>query len=131
MEKFVNCCVIYDNSGNPIDIVESKTITETAFKDLKKKVALNKKEIAQAKSDKEKELLEKEIKEQAKQDKHTILLAYLMFNEIVERGKANTTNEFEEMFACWLVGKCEIAIELCPKEYLDILERLGLDYGRN
>ena len=58
MEKFVNCCVIYDNSGNPIDIVESKTITETAFKDLKKKVALNKKEIAQAKSDKEKELLE-------------------------------------------------------------------------
>ena len=36
MEKFVNCCVIYDNNGNPIDIIESKTITETAFKDLKK-----------------------------------------------------------------------------------------------
>ncbi|MBQ3943078.1 MAG: hypothetical protein II669_02030 [Elusimicrobia bacterium] len=125
MEKFVNCCVIYDNSGNQIDIVESKTITETAFKDLKKKVALNKKEIAQAKSDKEKELAEKEKLANAKHEKQNIMLAYLMYDELVERGTIEFNKNFESDYLKWLNEGTQLDLEKCPAQFKAILERLG------
>lgn len=129
--KFTSVAISYDNDKKPIAMQEIKTLTESGLKDLKKQVESNKRE-KQEKLDKlEQEKQEKETKLYSRLDKLSILLAYLMFNEIVERGKANTTNEFEDMFACWLVGKCEIAVELCPKEYLDILERLGVENGRD
>lgn len=130
-ESFVGCIAITDNENKPNRVLEVKTLTKSAYKELVKKASENLKELTEKKDKELKEKQEKEMLLYSRLDKMSIVIAYLMFNEIVERGKANTTNEFEDMFACWLIGKCEIAIELCPKEYLYILERLGVDYGRN
>ena len=125
MEKFVNCCVIYDNNGNPIDIIENKTITETAFKDLKKKVALSKKEIAQVKSDKEKELAKKEELANEKHERQNIMLAYLMYDELVERGNIEFNKDFENDYLKWLNEGTKLDLEKCPTQFKAILERLG------
>lgn len=130
-ESFVGCIAITDNENKPNRVFEIKTLTKSAYKELVKKANENLKELTEKK---DKELKEKQEKEKllcSRLDKMSIVIAYLMFNEIVERGKVKTTNEFEDMFALYLCGKCELVIELCPKEYLDILERLGVDYGRN
>lgn len=133
--KFVGYVALNDDSGKPISVVEVKTTKEEMYKNLVKQANENKKaKVEQEKKEKEekaKQEKEDKLALESRLDKMSITLAYLMFNEIVERGKVETTDEFEDMFACWLVGKCELAIELCPQTYLDILERLGVDYGRN
>ena len=133
--KFVGYVTLNDDSGKPISVVEVKTTKEEMFKNLVKQANENKKakveQASKEKQEKAKQEKEEKLALESRLDKLSITLAYLMFNELVERGKVETTDEFEDMFACWLVGKCEIAIELCPQTYLDILERLGLDYGRD
>ena len=130
-ESFVGCIAITDNNNKPTKIIEVKTLTQSAYKELVKKANENLKELTEQKDKELKESQEKEKILYSRLDKMSILLAYLMFNELTERGKVKTTKEFEDMFDLWLIGKAEIVYELCPKEYLNILERLGVDYGRN
>lgn len=134
-QKFVGYTILTDDDNKPIKVLEVKTAKEEMYKNLVKQANENKKtKVEQANKEKEekaKQEKEEKFALESRLDKMSITLAYLMFNELVERGKVETTDEFEDMFACWLVGKCELAIELCPQTYLDILERLGVDYGRN
>lgn len=134
-QKFVGYTILTDDDNKPIKVLEVKTTKEDLYKNLVKQANENKKaKVEQANKEKEekaKQEKEDKLALESRLDKMSITLAYLMFNELVERGKVETTDEFEDMFACWLVGKCELALELCPQTYLDILERLGVDYGRN
>jgi len=129
--EFVGCISINDSQGKPIQVAEVKTITKDSYKNLVKQATENQRAKAESENKKAKEREEKEKALYSRLDNISILLAYQMFNELVERGKAKTTNEFETMFTLWLSGKSELDKNLCPKEYLDILERLGVNYGRN
>lgn len=127
--KFVGYVTLNDDSGKPISVVEVKTIKEDLFKNLVKQANENKKaKVEQANKEKE---------EKAKQEKEdrlaldirlnnmAITLAYLMFNELVERGKVETNEDFEKSYALWLKGEGGLELEKCPQTFEDILERLG------
>lgn len=122
-DKFVSYAVEYNDQKEPISAIKVATLKESVAKEIVAKVKNHKKAVANQKQrESENELvrnsnIDKKLKNQG------IIVAYLMFNELVEKGVLETTDRFETMFMGFLYGG-EFNGNVAPSSFLKILERV-------
>ena len=108
-----------NDDGKIKEVFEVKTINEEKFKQLKTEASEHKAKVQLEKQEQEKKDKLKENKLYIK----SIAIAKALFNELVDSGKAETTNEFEEMFDSFILGG-SFDTSIAPIKFLNILERL-------
>ena len=119
IEKVYMVAVKTDDKGNATEVLEVRNVKGEELNSLKKKVSEHLAE--------EQKLAEEQIKAEKLKDNKlyikAVAIAKTLFNELVDSGKAKTTNEFEEMFDRFILGG-SFNESIAPIKYLEILERL-------
>ena len=119
IEKVYMVAVKTDDKGNATEVLEVRNVKGEELNSLKKKVSEHLAE--------EQKLAEEQIKSDKLKDSKlyikAVAIAKTLFNELVDSGKAKTTNEFEEMFDKFIIGG-SFDESIAPIKYLDILGRL-------
>lgn len=123
-ELFNSCIVEYDSVGNVVGVFEIKTLKQEQIVALKKQA----KENLAKKLEQENEELEiakqNEKVAKAKEYRRAVILAKLQFNELVESGKSETTEQFENDYDNFVLLGGELDLENAPTDFKTILERV-------
>lgn len=113
----------YDESNLLVSVVEIKTLSEDKISELKKTAQKNVASLHQIK----KVELESLESEKVKLNKTLNNIAYVCaksyFDNLVEKGAVETTQEFEDMFSDYLKGG-SFNEEIAPISYKNILGRI-------
>ena len=119
IEKVYMVAVKTDDKGNATEVLEVRNVKVDELNALKK-------QLSECSAEKQK-LAEEKIKTDKLKDNKlyikAVAIAKTLFNELVDSGKAKTTNEFEEMFDRFILGG-SFNESIAPIKYLEILERL-------
>ena len=119
IEKVYIVAVKTDDKGNATELLEVRNVKGEELNSLKKQVSGHLAE--------KQKLAEEKIKAEKLKDNKlyikAVAIAKTLFNELVDSGKAKTTNEFEEMFDRFILGG-SFDESIAPIKYLDILRRL-------
>ena len=119
IEKVYMVAVKTDDKGNATEVLEVRNVKVDELNSLKNQVSEHLAE--------EQKLAEEQIKAEKLKDNKlyikAVAIAKTLFNELVDSGKAKTTNEFEEMFDKFILGG-SFDESIAPIKYLDILRRL-------
>jgi len=123
-EKLVNYAVKYNDLKEPIETMKVLTLTESRAKEIVSKVKKHESLVQDRKEQNEKEKQERDLVKAKKIEHQAYLISYLVFNEYVEKGVFETTQDFEKMVHDFLFAKCEFNRMLAPSPFLSILERV-------
>ena len=119
IEKVYMVAVKTDDKGNATEVLEVRNVKVDELNALKK-------QLSECSAEKQK-LAEEKIKTDKLKDNKlyikAVAIAKTLFNELVDSGKAKTTDEFEEMFDKFILGG-SFDESIAPIKYLDILRRL-------
>lgn len=113
-----------DTLGNCIKVIESKTLTSEKVEELKKSAKSYREQ--QLKLQKEKDLQEKEKNKIFANKQHikSVFIAKNYFDNLVDRGLTETSEEFETNFNLFVLGVAELDKTVMPSKFAEILERL-------
>lgn len=111
--------------GKVVNVFDIQTLETKQVKELEKTAKKNRQDL----QEKHNAEIEKAKKvEQARNEtikSLSLVVAYLMFNELVERGDCETTESFENMVMAWLKKEQkEFDLSKAPTMFLSILERV-------
>lgn len=110
----------YDELGNCKEILKVKNVDDQEFKKLVSEKNAHREKALQLEQSKEKELLE--LKNTC--STNTYLLAKSIYDNFVDRGLLDDSQEFQQMFYDFIFGDKTFELDKCPQEYLTILEKI-------
>lgn len=122
---FKSCIVEYDETGKCTKICELKTLSAEQIQTLKNQES---EYLALKENEKNLKLKEKEEEEQKIADlllRIIVILTKLQFNELVDSGETETTQEFEDRYNTFIEGG-DFDYSNAPEKFISILERIKL-----
>lgn len=123
--------VLKDSNGKIALVVDTKTTTLTKCRELKAQADNYQQELEIAKNQAEKEQNDKLTELSRKIAQNGLFIAKVVFDNLVDRGVFETTEEFESAFVDFVVNGKNIPTIVMPTNYKKLLERVGVRLWEN
>ena len=122
--KVETIAIEYNEYNEPVKVLRVKTLNKDLSTSLKEKAIENQKKIEKKKLDYQVSKDLEQQNEKTKIDVLKIMLSYSQFTNLVEKGLAETTEEFEQMYQNFLLTGSAFNEELCPIVFATIYGRV-------